>query len=251
MQYTHAFSSLLLRYTTLNHLSLAVQSMFLQSARLITMANDLNQINFADLHEQIIWLIDCDMELFSKIEQCLKNLFQYQTTLTIHHWITFMDSLSDDYLLNIDHAKEYISHARQFILKTNFYCSLILRELTLQHGSSIGSFHLLQLFIEEYLNYRLEQKIAFSLNQSILITVIDNHEQQRKYLLNKTYRDLFNDDELDDDFESLSDDLTDHRQMLKPLSPVPIDDLILPSETMNDSFSYIFEDLQPLTNEIF
>lgn len=251
LQTTRAFSSLLLRYTTLNHLSLTVQSMFLQSARLVTMANDLTQMNFIDIHEQINWLIDCDLELFAKIEQCLKNLFQYQTPLTIHHWITFIDSLSDDHLLNIDNSKDFVFQSRQFILKTNFYCSLILRELTLQHAPSLGSFHLLQLFIEEYLSYRLEQKISFSLNQSIVVTVIDHHEQQRKDLFNRSYQDLFNDDELDDDLESVSDDFIDHRHLLKPLSPVQMDEFILPSETMNDSFSYIFEDLQPLTNELF
>jgi hypothetical protein len=51
---------------------------------------------------------------------------------------------------------------------------------------------------------------------------------------------------LDDDLESLADDFIEQRNLLKPLSPVQIEDFILPN-----SFSYIFEDLQPLSNEIF
>jgi hypothetical protein len=199
------------------------------------MSNELININFNDLHEQINWLIECDLNLFEKIEQCLKNLFQCQTILTIQNWTIFLDTLLDDYLISSTNTKEYISHARQFLLKTNFYCSLILRELTLHDGISIGSFHLLQLFIEEYIYYRIEQKIAFYLNQSIINLVIENfnNEQQKEFFL-------------DDDLESLADDFIEQRNLLKPLSPVQIEDFILPN-----SFSYIFEDLQPLSNEIF
>ncbi|CAF0781919.1 unnamed protein product [Adineta steineri] len=251
-QYTQAFSSILLRYTSLNHLSLTIQTMFLQSSRLITMSNDLTRINFTDLHEQINWLIECDLNLFNKIEQCFKNLFHCQTMLTIHNWTTFIDTLLDDYLILYNNTKEYIYNARQFLLKTNFYCSLILRELTLYYGTSLGSFHLLQLFIEEYLYYRIEEKISFYLNQSRINLVLDNfNNKQEKNFINKTYQDLFNDDDIDDDLESLSDDFNEHRNLLKPLSPVQIDDFILPNETITNSFSYIFEDLQPLSNEIF
>jgi hypothetical protein len=252
IQSTQAFSSILFRYTTLNHLSLTIQTMFLQSSRLLTMSNDLTRINFSDLHDQIHWLIECDLNLFNKIEQCFKNLFQCQPMLTIHNWTTFIDTLLDDYLILYNHTKEYISHARQFLLKTNFYCSLILRELTLHYGTSLGSFHLLQLFIEEYLYYRIEQKIAFYLNQSrinLVIENLNNEQQQQKDFRNKTYQDLFDDDE--DDLESLSDDFNDHRNLVKPLSPVQIEDFILPNESLTNSFSYIFEDLQPLANEIF
>jgi hypothetical protein len=166
--------------------------------------------------------------------------------LTIQNWTIFIDTLLDDYLVIYNHTKEYILNARQFILKTNFYCSLILRELTLHYGTSIGSFHLLQLFIEEYLYYRIEQKISFYLNQSIINFVIENlnNEQQQQQ-----QNDLLN----DDDFESISDDFNDQKNFLKPLSPIQIDDdFILPSnQTITNSFSYIFEDLQPLSNEIF
>ena len=216
------------------------------------MANDITQMDFQDLHEQINWLIDCDIHLFHKIEQCFKNLFQFQGMLTIHHWVTFIDTLLDDYLMTYDHTKDYVSHARQFLLKTNFYCTLIIRELTLQYGASLGSFHLLQLFIEEYLYYRLEQKMSTYLNKYIINTVIDNNQQRQQQQMNKTYQDFFNDDDMDDDdVDSVSDEFIDSRDELKPLSPVPFDDLMLPSDTVTPSFSYIFEDLQPLTNELF
>jgi hypothetical protein len=207
------------------------------------MSNDLTLINFNDLHEQINWLIECDLNLFIKIEQCLKNLFQCQTMLTIENWTTFIDTLLDDYLLlsssSSNHSKEYIFNARQFLLKTNFYCSLILRELTLHYGQSVGSFHLLQIFIDEYLYYRIEQKISIYLNQTIFNLRIDNLYNQQE----EEEKDLFNDE---DDLESLTDDFNEQRNQFKPLSPVQIDEFILPN-----SFSYIFEDLQPLSNEIF
>lgn len=219
--------------------------MFFQTSRLLTMSMDLTLINFNDLHEQINWLIECDLNLFRKIEQCLKNLFQCQTMLTIQNWTTFIDTLFDDYLLNSPQTKEYLSYARQFLLKTNFYCSLILRELTLHYGQSLGSFHLLQLFIEEYLYYRLEQKLAGYSNQTIVHLVMENiHKQQQE-------KDFFHDEDLEDDFESFSDDLNEQRNSFKPLSPVPMEEFLLPDSTLTQSFSYIFEDLQPLSNEIF
>jgi hypothetical protein len=163
--------------------------------------------------------------------------------LTIENWTTFIDTLLDDYLLlsssSSNHSKEYIFNARQFLLKTNFYCSLILRELTLHYGQSVGSFHLLQIFIDEYLYYRIEQKISIYLNQTIFNLRIDNLYNQQE----EEEKDLFNDE---DDLESLTDDFNEQRNQFKPLSPVQIDEFILPN-----SFSYIFEDLQPLSNEIF
>lgn len=244
IQCTQAFSSILLRYTCLNHLSLTIQTIFLQSSRLITMSNELTNINFNDLHEQINWLIECDLNLFNKIEQCLKNFFQCQTMLTIQNWTIFIDTLLDDYLILSNNTKEYILNARQFLLKTNFYCSLIIRELTLHYGTSIGSFHLLKLFLEEYIYYRIEKKVSFYLNQSIINLVIEN-------INNEQGKDFFHDDDIDEDFESLSDDFIDQTNILKPLSPVQIDEFILPNPSITNSFSYIFEDLQPLSNDIF
>lgn len=220
--------------------------MFFQTSRLLTMSMDLTLVNFNDLHEQINWLIECDLNLFRKIEQCLKNLFQCQTMLTIQNWTTFIDTLFDDYLLNSPQTKEYLSYARQFLLKTNFYCSLILRELTLHYGQSLGSFHLLQLFIEEYLYYRLEQKLAGYFNETIVHLVMENfHKQQQQE------KDFFHDEEIEDDLESFSDDFNEQRNSLKPLSPVQLEEFLLPDPTLTQSFSYIFEDLQPLSNEIF
>ncbi|CAF0747311.1 unnamed protein product [Adineta ricciae] len=248
LQYTQIFTSILLRYTSLNHLALTIQNMFTQSSRLAAMSNDLTRINFSNLHDQINWLVECDLTLFTKIEQCLKNLFQCQSMLTIQHWTTFINTLLDDYLILYHNTSDYLFHARQFLLKTNFYCSLILRELTLHYGNSLGSFHLLQLFIEEYLYYRIEQKLSMYCNQTQMNFMIENlNNKQQNVRRISTYEDLFNDDELDDDLESLGEDFNDQRSLLKPLSPVQIEDFILP----NDTFSYIFEDLQPLVNEIF
>jgi hypothetical protein len=198
------------------------------------------------------WLLECDLNLFEKIEQCLRNLFQSQSMLTIHNWTTFIDTLLDDHLIIYSNTHDYIFNARQFLLKTNFYCSLILRELTLHYGASLGSFHLLQLFIEEYLYGRIEQKISFCLNQSRMNLVIENCNNKQQHLRRtQPYPYLFPDDDLDDDLDSLGDDFHEHRNLLKPLSPIAVDDMTLPNETVTHSFSYIFEDLQPLVNEIF
>ncbi len=71
---------------------------------------------------------------------------------------------------------------------------------------------------------------------------MENFNNQR----NKYFQELFNDEEIEDDLESISDDFNEQKNLLKPLSPVQMEDFMLPN-----SFSFIFEDLQPLANEIF
>jgi hypothetical protein len=50
--------------------------------------------------------------------------------------------------------------ARNFILKWNFYISLILRELTLRSAPSLGSFQLIRLLFDEYMYYLVVSRLA-------------------------------------------------------------------------------------------
>ena len=74
--------------------------------------------------------------------------------------------------------------------------------------------------------------------------VIENQNNEQR-------KDFFHDEDIDEDLESLSDDFIDQTNLIKPLSPVQIDEFILPNPSVTNSFSYIFEDLQPLSNDIF
>lgn len=53
-----------------------------------------------------------------------------------------------------------LDEARNFILKWNFYVSLILRELTLKSAQSLGSFQLIRLLFDEYMYYLVVIRLA-------------------------------------------------------------------------------------------
>ncbi|CAF1046407.1 unnamed protein product [Didymodactylos carnosus] len=278
-----AFSSILLRYTSLNHLCIAVHTMLIQPSRLLSMSNDIGNVDFHDLHDQAHWLLECDMDLCIKIEQCIKSILQCRTITTIkttENWTILLETLLYDILKPYEDTKEYIAASRKFLLKFSFYCSLIIRDLTLHYGDSLGSFHLLETFLEEYIRYRIEQKISQAMGQSVLMIVIENMNNEKNKLaatmasMNEYEKQLklqqqSNDDEIVDEdvgddedlyddveenFSSISEIQQNNHYYIKPLSPV--DDLLLNNENRDlhcstNKQQCIFEDLQPITSAVF
>lgn len=53
-----------------------------------------------------------------------------------------------------------IEEARNFVLKWNFYISLIMKELTLRSAPSFGSFQLIRLLFDEYIFYLVVTRVA-------------------------------------------------------------------------------------------
>ena len=77
---------------------------------------------------------------------------------TLEDWSQWLDSLLNDLLKphsNLS-AEKYTKQAKQILLNWSYYCSMVIRDLTLRSAASFGSFHLIRLLYDEYLFYLIE-----------------------------------------------------------------------------------------------
>uniref|UniRef100_A0AA85IWM7 RFX-type winged-helix domain-containing protein n=1 Tax=Trichobilharzia regenti TaxID=157069 RepID=A0AA85IWM7_TRIRE len=86
-------------------------------------------------------------------EMC--NLLMNKSTLTT--WTKWLDKIVTRSLVNSQSGPKRANTARQLMLVWTYYSSLLMRELTLRSAISFGNCHLLRMFCDEYLSYRLEQ----------------------------------------------------------------------------------------------
>ncbi|CAF4499984.1 unnamed protein product [Rotaria magnacalcarata] len=156
----NAFAMTLRRYTSLNHLAQAARAVLLNSTQVNQMLADLNKVDFHNVQEQAWWVCECDDNLVSRIEREFKNHLSSQSTL--EDWSQWLDSLLTDLLKPYSNlsADKYTKQAKQILLNWSFYCSMVIRDLTLRSAASFGSFHLIRLLYDEYLFYLIEHKIA-------------------------------------------------------------------------------------------
>jgi regulatory factor X 1/2/3 len=156
------FSMTLRRYTSLNHLIQTLKSSLHNGNMLDHMLHDINKVDFNYIREQAKFICECDGQLISKFEKEFKETLKSKgSSTTIDHWIQWLDNSLTFYLSQFDHdAKKLNEMARQFLLKWSFFCSSIIRDLTLRSAVSFGSFHLVRLIYDEYMYYLIEHKIA-------------------------------------------------------------------------------------------
>ncbi|CAF3164788.1 unnamed protein product [Rotaria socialis] len=156
----NAFAMTLRRYTSLNHLAQAARAVLLNATQVNQMLADLNKVDFHNVQEQAWWVCECDDNLVSRIEREFKNHLSSQSTL--EDWSQWLDSLLNDLLKPYSNfsAEKYTKQAKQILLNWSFYCSMVIRDLTLRSAASFGSFHLIRLLYDEYLFYLIEHKIA-------------------------------------------------------------------------------------------
>ncbi|CAF1237003.1 unnamed protein product [Didymodactylos carnosus] len=109
---------------------------------------------------QTSWVCECDDLIVSRVENDFKQ--QLQSQLTLEQWAQWLDGVVVDILKPYQtqsHAA-YAKMAKQFLLNWSFYCSMVIRDLTLRSAASFGSFHLIRLLYDEYMFYLIEHKIA-------------------------------------------------------------------------------------------
>ena len=156
----NAFAMTLRRYTSLNHLAQAARAVLLNSTQVNQMLADLNKVDFHNVQEQAWWICECDDHLVSRIEREFKNHLSNQSAL--EDWSQWLDSLLNDLLKPYSNysGEKFTKQAKQILLNWSFYCSMVIRDLTLRSAASFGSFHLIRLLYDEYLFYLIEHKIA-------------------------------------------------------------------------------------------
>ncbi|ORZ41434.1 RFX DNA-binding domain-domain-containing protein [Catenaria anguillulae PL171] len=140
------FAQQLKRHTSLNFLAQAAVQVLESAENMHTMFIEWSKLDFEGIKDQAAWVTECrKVDVMQIAEMEVKNLLTGSTKL--EQWT------------KLEPAR-YIQQARQFILKWSFYGSLVMRDLTLRSMSTFGSFHILRLFIDEYIFFVVEQRIA-------------------------------------------------------------------------------------------
>ncbi|XP_023210638.1 transcription factor RFX3-like [Centruroides sculpturatus] len=153
-----AFSQILRRYTSLNHLAQAARAVLQNSSQIHQMMTDLNRVDFHNVQEQASWICQCNEDIIEWIQQDFKNTLQQQNSL--EQWAGWLENVVNVVLQPYENKSDFSKAARQFLLKWSFYSSMIIRDLTLRSAASFGSFHLIRLLFDEYMFYLIEHKVA-------------------------------------------------------------------------------------------
>jgi regulatory factor X 1/2/3 len=164
LQSVSAFSQMLRRYTSLNHLAQAARAVLQNSSQIAQMLNDLNRVDFHNVQEQASWVCQCDTLTVQRFEKDFKAALQQQNTL--EQWASWLQMVVDAALEEYRGKPSYPKAARQFLLKWSFYSSMVIRDLTLRSAASFGSFHLIRLLYDEYMFFIIEHKVAEAMNST-------------------------------------------------------------------------------------
>lgn len=80
--------------------------------------------------------------------------------LPLPQWTFWLENMAEQYLaVEMANGSTLDSAAKALILAWSFYQTLILRDLMLRSAGSFGSFHILRLFLEDYLLFYIERKM--------------------------------------------------------------------------------------------
>ncbi|UYV67709.1 RFX3 [Cordylochernes scorpioides] len=152
-----ALSQTLRRYTSLNHLAQAGRAVLQNPGQLAQMALDLGKVDFNHVREQASWVCQCDESLLHHLTSQFKDSLREKKSF--EQWADWLERVVN--LVISPYNTGDIQHAaRTFLLRWSFYCSLVIRDLTLRSAASFGSFHLLRLLFDEYMFYLVEHKVA-------------------------------------------------------------------------------------------
>lgn len=166
-----AFSQILRRYTSLNHLAQAARAVLNNANQINQMLSDLNRVDFNNIQEQASWVCQCDENSVREFEIDFKNALSEQRTL--EQWADWLESVVNKVLQQVDDTESITRVARQFLLKWCFYSSLVIRDLTLRSAASFGSFHLIRLLYDEYMFYLVEHRVAQATGETTIAIMND------------------------------------------------------------------------------
>ncbi|XP_063687444.1 DNA-binding protein RFX2-like isoform X9 [Bolinopsis microptera] len=154
----NAFAQTLRRYTSLNHLAQAARAVLQNSHQISQMLADLNRVDFTNVQEQASWVCGCSDAAVAELEKSFKGALEQQQGL--EGWAAWLKNVVDQRLAPFTNKPEFPQHAKYFLLNWSFYCSMVIRDLTLRSAASFGSFHLIRLLYDEYMYYLVEQRVA-------------------------------------------------------------------------------------------
>ncbi|KAJ1514550.1 hypothetical protein HMI56_000228 [Coelomomyces lativittatus] len=159
------FGQQLKRYTSLNFLAQGAALVLESAENMHLMFTEWSKLDFEGIKVQASWITECrKVEVMQIAEMEIKHLLSSSSKL--QQWTTWLDGVILRFLDEKRDPARYIYQARQFITKWTFYGSLCMRDLTLRSMSTFGSFHIVRTFLDEYILYCIEQKLANLQNEA-------------------------------------------------------------------------------------
>eukprot|EP00047_Mylnosiga_fluctuans_P023238 m.134361 g.134361 ORF g.134361 m.134361 type:complete len:559 (+) comp9517_c0_seq1:1736-3412(+) len=147
----HQMAHSLRRFTALTHLAQAARSVFSSGEQMSQMAVDIGLLDFASIHAQNGRVTGCDPAFAQRVEGEFRAGLQARHTA--EQWVAWVHKVLRDYVGSGDPAAQ----ARKFLTRWSYYGSAVIRDLTLRSSPSFGSFHLIRLFLDEYVFYLVER----------------------------------------------------------------------------------------------
>ncbi|KAI9002138.1 hypothetical protein DFJ74DRAFT_696798 [Hyaloraphidium curvatum] len=148
------------RNTSLNQLAQAASQVFDATDQVHQMLLDWNRTDFEGIREQVAWVTDCRrVDVGQIMEIDIRQMLQ--PGVKLEHWTIWLEEVVNRFLdqKTADHQR-YVYAARQFLMRWNYYGTLVLRDLTMRSAPSFGAVHLVYLFLNEYVFYLVEQRVA-------------------------------------------------------------------------------------------
>ncbi|CEG81690.1 Putative Sak1 [Rhizopus microsporus] len=158
------FAAKFRRHLSLNHAAQTATAVLNMPEYLSAMRKDWEQLDFDGLLDQTLWVCDCNTtDIRHILNQEIYDLLTVK--ISLDHWMNWVSSIVDSYLKKFtpsssNDASHYLVQAKHFLLKWNFYTSLIMKGLARQNARSFSSFHTIHLFLDDYALYLVEETIA-------------------------------------------------------------------------------------------
>ncbi|XP_072180053.1 transcription factor RFX4-like [Diadema setosum] len=152
------FSQLLKRKTSLAHLAQATRSALGADATITQMRLDWDRRTEHDtVCDQLMWAVPEARGVSHREIRCHMDKFRelLDTRASVEEHIKWVEDVRCYFVEKgfPRESKQYLNAERAFLVGWCYICSLIIRDQTLRSATSFGSFHLLNLFYEEYLLY--------------------------------------------------------------------------------------------------
>lgn len=187
MDTLQVFTTALCRQTSLNHLAHAAQTIVRTPKLLEQMLRDWRHLDFACIHHQAATAFRADATLAAR---CRRIVQQFNMVLSTQGTVAGLTGLLTTVLAECvglgrasegDHGggagqesgggggadgdgggggREYQRRAKRFMMKFNYICTLIIRELTIKSAASFSSFHIIRMLLDEFLMYTVERRRA-------------------------------------------------------------------------------------------
>ena len=169
MQSAARFCQSLRRRTALNHLSQAVSGVLGSSELRSALLRDWNHIDMTGVRMQLqAWGVELRESILSYLETSVRALLTDRST-DLLSWARWTETVTEQCLrsdIAVSALENFEDAQKSLLCKASMLGSLLVRDLTLRSASSfgkvkflLGSFHLIKLWLEEYMYFYLEGKM--------------------------------------------------------------------------------------------